>query len=193
MNIHEYLDQAVRTVPSTLERSISRKGFEACLHYLFSLHGRPVTTTSPASEFWGITETITYGTSTMIMPSTVGIVDAGKLRYLAYPAGSPASSCAGTTLLLLATDAYQRYVTATGAVQDISTSLLRITNAQFSNLKSLFFTINGVDISISTTSDVRLIFYCLYNFRCTTRALRTHNFGPVRSIPRSVARPAIST
>lgn len=41
-------------------------------------------------------------------------------------------------------DALTRYRSATGAVNDANTGLLRITAAQFANLQSLFFTINGV-------------------------------------------------
>lgn len=50
----------------------------------------------------------------------------------------------GTTLVLLASDAIARYSQATGAVLDNATGLLRLTQAQFSNLQSLFFTTNGV-------------------------------------------------
>ena len=39
---------------------------------------RPITRTSPASEFFGIDRTITYGTAkTPILPSTAGLVDTG--------------------------------------------------------------------------------------------------------------------
>lgn len=86
----------------------------------------PSATTSPASEFWGINESIRYGTSTTILSTTAGIVDTG------------------TTLLLIASDALSRYQSATGAVADRNTGLLRLTTTQFANLKSLFFTINGV-------------------------------------------------
>lgn len=64
----------------------------------------PLTTTSPASEYWGINESITYGT-TSILASTAGIVDTG------------------TTLILIATDAYNKYVSATGAKLDSTTGL----------------------------------------------------------------------
>ncbi|KAF8889846.1 aspartic proteinase from Irpex Lacteus [Infundibulicybe gibba] len=83
-----------------------------------------LTTTSPASEFWGIDQEITYGASTNILGRTAGIVDTG------------------TTLVLIATDAFNRYRAATGAVLDANTGLLRITSAQFANLQSLFFTMD---------------------------------------------------
>ena len=85
-----------------------------------------IATTSPASEFWGINQSIRYGTSTTILSTTAGIVDTG------------------TTLLLIATDALSKYQSATGAVADRTTGLLRLTTAQFSNLQSLFFDISGV-------------------------------------------------
>ncbi|KAG9323032.1 hypothetical protein KVV02_001687, partial [Mortierella alpina] len=89
----------------------------------------PITSTSPASTFWGIDAYATYGTEaepgTTILPSTAGIVDSG------------------TTLLLLASDAYERFVTATGAVHDQTTGLLSLTPSQFDNLRPLLFHING--------------------------------------------------
>ncbi len=43
-------------------------------------------------------------------------------------------------------DALEAYTEAVGAVFDTNTQLFRITSTQFSNLKSLFFTINGVRV-----------------------------------------------
>jgi len=80
----------------------------------------PITTVSPSSEFWGINQSIRYGTST-ILPQTAGIVDTS------------------TTLILIATNAFDAYASATGGVLDSNTGLLRITSTQFSSLKSLFF------------------------------------------------------
>ena len=51
---------------------------------------------------------------------------------------------AGTTLILIATNALTKYKSATGAVSDSATGLLRITSTQYLNLKSMFFTKNGV-------------------------------------------------
>jgi hypothetical protein len=62
----------------------------------------------------------------------------------------------GTTLLLISSDAFSRYLSATGAVPDAATGLLRITPAQFANLQSLWFTINGVSCAYGcceTTTD----------------------------------------
>jgi saccharopepsin len=41
----------------------------------------PLTTTSPASTFWGIDQSISYGDTT-ILPSTAGIVDSGSTFIL---------------------------------------------------------------------------------------------------------------
>jgi cathepsin E len=41
----------------------------------FELHS-PITSTSPSNEFWGINESITYGTTT-VLALTAGIVDTG--------------------------------------------------------------------------------------------------------------------
>ncbi|KAH9934585.1 family A1 protease [Epithele typhae] len=83
----------------------------------------PITSTSPSSHYVGIDQSITYGTAdgTTVLPATSGITDTG------------------TTLLLLATDAYETYMDLTGAVPDKATGLLSLTPAQFGNLQSLFF------------------------------------------------------
>lgn len=84
----------------------------------------PITTTSPANQYVGIDQTIAYGSArSQILPLTAGIVDTG------------------TTLLLIASDAFALYQAATGAVEDSATGLLKITPTQYENLESLFFTI----------------------------------------------------
>ncbi|KAF9979932.1 hypothetical protein BGZ75_009060 [Mortierella antarctica] len=89
----------------------------------------PITSTSPANNFWGIDASATYSTGpghgTTILSLTAGIVDSG------------------TTLLLIATDAYKKFQDATGAVPDQATSLLSLTSDQFANMQSLFFHIGG--------------------------------------------------
>ncbi|KIJ25549.1 hypothetical protein M422DRAFT_193362 [Sphaerobolus stellatus SS14] len=85
----------------------------------------PLTSTSPANEYFGIDQRITYGRSSLILTHTAGIVDTG------------------TTLVLLASDALKTYQNATGAVFDDETGLLRLTTEQFDNLKSLFFHIGN--------------------------------------------------
>ena len=106
-----------------------------------------VTSTSPASQYWGITQSITYGSShTTILSSTAGIVDTGasavpnKLSLIS-------STCPqGTTLLLIASDALAKYQKATGATSDASTGLLAISSSGFSKLQSLYFKIGGVSL-----------------------------------------------
>ena len=49
---------------------------------MFPLFDRPITRTSPASEFWGIDQSIRYGTSTSILSNTAGIVDTGTTLIL---------------------------------------------------------------------------------------------------------------
>ncbi|PIL28711.1 hypothetical protein GSI_08755 [Ganoderma sinense ZZ0214-1] len=82
----------------------------------------PITSTSPASDYVGIDQSITYGSAgTTILASTAGITDTG------------------TTLVLLASDALATYQQITGAVEDNNTGLLKLTADQFANLESLFF------------------------------------------------------
>ncbi|KAI1791964.1 acid protease [Ganoderma leucocontextum] len=88
------------------------------------VHYVPITSTSPASQYVGIDQSITYGDRT-ILSSTAGITDTGS------------------TLVLLATDAFNAYKDATGAVADETTGLLKITRDQYENLQSLLFHIGG--------------------------------------------------
>ena len=97
---------------------------------------RPITTVGPSNQFWGIDQMIRYGSSTNILSSTAGIIDSG------------------TTLALIATDAFQRYQTATGGIPDRNTGLLRLTLTQFANLQSLFFTINGVQFEFTANAQI---------------------------------------
>ncbi|KAK0199029.1 aspartic peptidase A1 [Armillaria mellea] len=96
----------------------------------------PITSTYPASVYWGIDESITYGTSTSILSSTAGIVDTG------------------TTLVYIASNAFTKYKSATGATLDSSTGLLRITSAQYAKLSSLFFNINGVSYELTPNAQI---------------------------------------
>ncbi|KAJ3567340.1 hypothetical protein NP233_g6431 [Leucocoprinus birnbaumii] len=103
--------------------------------YTGSINYTPRTSTSPASFYWGIDQTVKYGTTT-ILSKTAGIVDTG------------------TTLVLLASDAISAYKKATGAVQDNTTGLLRITSAQYSKLQSLYFTTNGVTYELTPNAQI---------------------------------------
>ncbi|PIL28666.1 hypothetical protein GSI_08710 [Ganoderma sinense ZZ0214-1] len=89
----------------------------------------PITTTTPAGYYVGIDQTISYG-NTVILLNGAGITDTG------------------TTLILLATDAFNQYKNLTGAVMDKDTGLLRVTPQQFGNLRSLLFTIGGTPFEL---------------------------------------------
>ncbi|KAM5545333.1 hypothetical protein V8D89_000946 [Ganoderma adspersum] len=95
-----------------------------------------ITGTSPASNYVGIDQSITYGTNTEILSTTAGITDTG------------------TTLLLLATDAFNKYKKATGAKEDSTTGLLKISSSQYKKLKSLFFTINGKTYEFTANAQI---------------------------------------
>ncbi|PIL28665.1 transporter [Ganoderma sinense ZZ0214-1] len=89
----------------------------------------PITTTSPASAYVGINQTVSYGDE-VILANSAGITDTG------------------TTLILLATGAFNQYQNLTGAVMDQQTGLLRVTPEQFSKLSSLFFTIGETQFEL---------------------------------------------
>jgi len=95
----------------------------------------PITLTSPASTYWGIDQSITYG-STSILSSTAGIVDTG------------------TTLVLIATDAFSKYQSVTGGVKDSATGLLKITSDQYSALQPLNFNIRDTTYALSANAQI---------------------------------------
>ena len=96
----------------------------------------PITSTQPASLYWGIDQQVSYGSDTTLLSGNPGIVDTG------------------TTLLLLATDAFQAYQSATGATMDSATGLLTVTQAQFDALQSLFFTIGGTTFELTANAQI---------------------------------------
>ncbi|KAG0705809.1 acid protease [Suillus ampliporus] len=95
----------------------------------------PITSTSPASEYWGIDQSISYG-STSILSETAGIVDTG------------------TTLILIATDAFDKYKSATGGILDKNTGLLKISLDQYDKLSSLYFTTGGVSYELTPNGQI---------------------------------------
>lgn len=111
------------TSPSNIANGELTFGTTDRAKYTGSINYVPVTRRSPANKYWGIDQTLTYGTSTLLLKNSAGIVDTG------------------TTMLLIATDAFQAYQRATGAVMDRATGLLTVTNAQYRNMQSLFFQI----------------------------------------------------
>ncbi|KAI0632318.1 acid protease [Trametes polyzona] len=97
----------------------------------------PITSTQPASMYWGIDQDVTHGSGgTTLLSGSAGIVDTG------------------TTLLLLATDAFQAYQRATGATLDDATGLLTLTEAQFARLESLFFAIGGTTFELTANAQI---------------------------------------
>ncbi|KAF8204086.1 aspartic protease [Pholiota molesta] len=123
------------TVDETVNGEITWGGTDSS-KFTGSITFIPITTTSPASEFWGINQSIRYGASTTILATTAGIVDTG------------------TTLVLIATNAFTKYKTATGGVLDNNTGLLKITSTQFSNLQSLFFIAGGATFELTANAQL---------------------------------------
>ncbi|KIM89433.1 hypothetical protein PILCRDRAFT_95260 [Piloderma croceum F 1598] len=95
----------------------------------------PITSTSPASQYWGIDQSVTYGNGSTILNRSDIVMS-------------------GTTLLMLATDAFQTYQKATGATIDSTTGLLTITQSQFNNLKSLFFKIGDTTFELTANAQI---------------------------------------
>ncbi|KAJ7354296.1 aspartic peptidase A1 [Mycena albidolilacea] len=94
-----------------------------------------LTSTAAALEYWAIDQSVSYGT-TSILASTAGIVDTGS------------------TLIHLATDAFNKYKYATGAVLDTTTGLLTITAAQYAALQNLDFVIGGVTYALTPNAQI---------------------------------------
>jgi hypothetical protein len=57
-------------------------------------------------------------------------------------------------VISLASDAYNSYAEATGGVLDNSTGLLRVTQAQYKDLKPLFFEICGVSYELNANAQI---------------------------------------
>ncbi|KAG1851512.1 aspartic peptidase domain-containing protein [Suillus tomentosus] len=95
----------------------------------------PITSTSPASTYWGIDQSISYG-DTPILDQTAGIVDTG------------------TTLILIATDAFNKYQSATGATLNEDVGLLQISSDQYDQLSSLYFTIGEVTYELTPNAQI---------------------------------------
>ena len=114
---------------------------------------RPITSTSPANQFVGIDQTITFGSpdGTTVLPATSGITDTGTTLTLLATGTLTDIACPVTSTHLAVrvslspfADAFDTYQTLTGAVLDSNTGLLRLTPDQFANLQSLFFQIGDV-------------------------------------------------
>ncbi|EKM50006.1 uncharacterized protein PHACADRAFT_200857 [Phanerochaete carnosa HHB-10118-sp] len=109
--------------------SIDRSKLTSDIHFV------NITSTFPANMSIGVNQSIAYG-NTPILNNSAGIMDTG------------------TTLILLATDAFNMYQQLTGAVLDESTGLLTITPAQYDNLQSLFFTIGGCTFEFNSNAQI---------------------------------------
>jgi len=99
----------------------------------------PITSTSPAKHYWGIDASFTYGDylhSTPLLKKTAGIVDTG------------------TTLFLIASDAFAIYQKDTGGVQDPAVGLLKVTPAQYKNLKSVFVHVKNVPFELTPNAQI---------------------------------------
>lgn len=95
----------------------------------------PITSTSPASTFWGVDASITYGDSNAtVLSQTAGMVDSG------------------TSLILIASDAFQQFLKLTGAALDEATGLLTLSTTHYYNLQSLFFNIGGVEYEFTVNA-----------------------------------------
>jgi saccharopepsin len=112
----------------------------------------PITSTSPASLYWGIDQSISYNGKT-ILSSTAGIVDTGTTLVLIASGWffSCTTSQRPTDVL---SDAYAAYQKATGGTADSTTGLLKITSSQFKALKPLDFIIGGQTYSLSANAQI---------------------------------------
>lgn len=104
--------------------------------YTGNISYTPITTTSPANEYWGVDAMIRYGVNASLLASGAGILDTG------------------TTLILIPTDTFQDYLTHTGGVMDAATGLVKITSSQLSNLRSLFFTIGSTTHELTANAQL---------------------------------------
>lgn len=106
-----------------------------------NVHYVPVTSNAYAGKYWGIDQSISYG-GEQILKTSAGIVDTGNILSMRiYATVSDVFATAGTTLVLISDKAFQIYKNATGGVVDKPTGMLKITAAQFANLKNLDFKI----------------------------------------------------
>jgi cathepsin E len=116
---------------------------------------RPITKTNPAHGFWGIDASFRYGSASVILDTTAGVLDTGtSLIYIATGKITLASTKYLYRLVSPTLDAYNRYVDATGATVDQDTGLLNITSAQYANLQSLFFVVSGSTYELTANAQI---------------------------------------
>jgi hypothetical protein len=135
----------------------------------------PITSTSPASNYWGIDQSITYGSGgESILSSTAGIVDTGTTLVLIATGSalSPSKYLGSGADFEASPDAFQKYQKATGATLDKyvtfpslrppflitfyhrTTGLLKLTASEFENLQSLFFDVGGVQYELTPNAQI---------------------------------------
>ncbi|KAG2073296.1 acid protease [Suillus decipiens] len=95
----------------------------------------PITNIRPASDYWGIEQSIVYG-NTEILRTTSGIVDCGF------------------SLIAIATEAFELYKAATGAEYDDATRLLVISDDGYSALQDLKFNIRGETYTLTRNGQI---------------------------------------
>ncbi|KAF5377131.1 hypothetical protein D9757_008758 [Collybiopsis confluens] len=94
-----------------------------------------ITFVPKVGDFWGISQSVSYG-GTTIIDNLSGIVDTG------------------TTLLLMTTASFDAYIAATGGVLNENVGLFSITAAQFAALKPLEFNIGGTTFSLTANAQI---------------------------------------
>ncbi|KAF8470916.1 acid protease [Russula ochroleuca] len=122
------------TSPPVINGELTFGGTDSA-KYTGDLNYFPITNATPADGFWAVDASLRYGDVT-ILNTSPGVVDTGS------------------TLIGLATFAYNQYLGATGAVYDKNTSTLRITPAQYENLQSLFFDIGGRSYELTPNAQI---------------------------------------
>ncbi|KAF8122471.1 acid protease [Boletus edulis] len=95
----------------------------------------PLTKTRPTSLYWGITQSISYGSNMILSPAN-GIVDTGS------------------TITYIASDAYEQYKNKTGATYDPATQMLKITAEQYDCLEPLVFNIGDAAYELTANAQI---------------------------------------
>jgi saccharopepsin len=111
----------------------------------------PITSEYPASEFWGVDQSVSYGDQ--IILSGAGIVDTGTTLILLSDGRSPCNRASQHINPIIA-DAYNDYKDSTGGVEDDATGLLRITYDQYSALQPLNFHIGDNTYTLNPNAQI---------------------------------------
>jgi hypothetical protein len=117
----------------------------------------PTTKTYPAGKYWGIDASFRYGIASFILNTTAGVIDSTINSILLNTSKLTRNSRSyqiGAQAHIPALDAYNSYVSVTGAVLDNGTDFLSITSAQYMNLQSLFIDIGGATYEIIPNAQI---------------------------------------